>query len=385
MTARRLFLLTVVSVWWQAGCAPGCTGPGGTPDAGTGDAGVLFDSGVPDAGGPDAGPGDAGAVARLPLDFLLYSGASAPVADPCGGVGPDFNIGVMRHDGKVHGLFDAGVNGPGDELWPRLSPDRRRFVFYRSPIGKSSELCRYDVQELWLANVDGTGVRRIFSNDDKKAVAMAHGWPTTSAYQGHADWSPDNRHVVMFMGYNPLLQAIGEGELFVLDVDTLELRQLTLRVNDAGFGQTGDCSFTADGGHVVFFGCPDEVPAGCAQPQLRSVPADSVKATHTSLVYDGGGNDAYVSPDGTQVMWMEPALFVFWQIHVAPFSPGTVIQPGQRRTVEPLGGGYGNWLPDGGGIIFNNQHSLYLNRLDGSASVKISPEGTTETFRDPSP
>lgn len=357
--------------------------------------GGAVDGGAVDSGSLDGGAFDAGTItaAKLPTDALLVSGAAGPVADPCAGQGPDFNIGVMRYDGGTHWLFDGGVNGPGDELWPRLSPDRTRFVYYRAPVGKSSELCRYELQELWVANVDGTGARPAFSHDDKKRVANDAGWPLHQTYQGHADWAPDSRHLVMFMGFqppNPLFPTLpdpthGLGNLYVLDVDTGALRQVTDRKNDAGFGQSGDPSITPDGQDIIFFGCPDAMPAGCAQSQMLAVPFAANKAKSTRVVFDGGGNDVYVSRDGRHILWMSNPLLIAYQINVAPYSAGQPIDPGLIKVVEPWAGGYANWAPDSGTLVYGYQHWIYVNHLNGKPSSKLSPEGAVESFRDPSP
>ena len=327
----------------------------------------------------------------IPTNELIYSVAKKPSFNPCDGKGPDYNIERMKLDGSGRSSFGASVNSSDDEIWPRLSPDRTRFVFYRSPVGNTGEQCRYYPQELWLASSDGKQVKRIFSNDDKKKVAQRLGWDQSISLQGHADWSPDGKHIVMFLGAVPKIFGSlpdiprGNMQLFVLNVDTAELRQVTNRRNKNNLNQMGDPSSTPDGKTIIFPGCPDNQPAGCPDPQLLSVAADATNATTTNLVYDGpghGGNDPYVSPDGKKLSWIEPGL-AGTTLYVAPFTLGQPIQPNQVKAVDTAAG-YASWTADNR-LVFNNIYSLFVNNLDGKQSKKITPNNLEEAFTFPSP
>jgi Tol biopolymer transport system component len=351
-------------------------------------------------------PAGTESVTPLAEDELLFSVAENPPLNPCSDSGPDFDIEVMKNDGTGRRLLAgttgaAGasttdqVNTDSEELWPRLSPDRRRFVFYRAPTGITSELCRYEVEELWIANADGTNGRRIFSNDDKLAVAKRLGWDEATSIQGHADWAPDGRHVVMVLGHVPRLGPVplmseGETELFVLDVDTGDLRQVTRRVDSRGRGLSSDPSFAPDGKHIIFVGCPDATPS-CSDVQLRSVPADSQNAKETSLVFDGpdrAGNDVYVSPDGKSISWMEVGILEI-KLFVAPFAIGTVIDEGDVTLIDNHAG-YANWTSDSSELIYSplrlgERFSLFAQSFDGSPSQRLTPVGSSEAFMFPSP
>lgn len=349
---------------------------------------------------PTSIPPGAGSVTPLPEDQLLVSVAKDPPADPCGGKGPSLDVMRMPTKGgdpvaiDADRALDAGVNTPDDEIWARISPDRRRFVFYRTPVGKNGEHCRYFVQELWIANVDGTGVRRIFSNEQRDAVAAEQGWPAQDALQGHADWSPDGRHVVMVLGHAPSFGPIpllnqGETELFNLDVDSGALQQVTQRRDAQGRGLSSDPSYTPDGSTIVFVGCPDRQPS-CDKTQILAVPADAQKATTTSVVFDGdsGANDVYVSPDGRSISWMEPAI-LDTNLWVAPYRPGQRIRPEDRMLVDGHGG-YANWTADSSHLIYSrlwltDRFALFSNAFNDRISQRISPTGTGQVFVTPSP
>ncbi len=350
---------------------------------------------------PTSIPPGAEDVEPLADDQMLVSVADNPPLDPCGGSGPDLDVEVMGTDGanrrriSADPALDAAVNTDGEEIWARISPDRRRFVFYRAPVGKSGEHCRYFSQELWIANVDGTGVRKIFSNDQKEDVATQQGWPVDQSLQGHADWSPDGRHVVMVLGHSPSIGPIpllnqGETQLFNFEVDSGDLTQVTRRRDAQGRGLTSDPSYTPDGSTIVFVGCPDRQPS-CDDMQILAVPADADKATTTRVVFDGegrGANDVYVSPDGRSISWMEFGLLET-KLFVAPFQLGREIRDDELTLVDAHGG-YANWTADSRNLIYSrlwltDRFALFSNRFDDQPSRRISPAPTSLVFVTPSP
>lgn len=338
-------------------------------------------------------------------DEMLVPVARNPPVNPCADSGPDFDIEIMGLDGsdrrRIGEGLDEGSTGEGavntskEEMWPRLSPDRRRLVFYRAPNAKTGEICRYTVQELWMANVDGTGVRKVFSNAQKLELASRLGWPSEGSLQGHADWAPDGRHVVMVLGHAPSLGPLpllnqGETQLFVLDVDTGDLRQVTRRVDDQGRGVSSDPSWTPDGSSIIFVGCPDATPS-CDDMQILSVPSDAKEASETSVVFDApgrNGNDVYVSPDGKSISWMEVGVLET-KLFAAEFVPGREIQPEDAVLIDAHGG-YANWSADSSQLIYTrlwlgDRFAMYSNSFDGQPSERVSPPGTDEVFMTPSP
>ena len=322
----------------------------------------------------------------VPTDALMYAVAAGPL-NPCGGDGPDFDIEWASFDFSTRHRYADPVNTPADEIWPRISPDRQRFIFYRTPVGFTGETCRYSREELWIANADGTGVRPIFSNAQRDAVATSLGWPLPKVLQGHADWSPDGVHVVMFLGrYTDWLAGLEiplETQLFVLNVDSGELRQATDRRDPvSGDGISSDCSFSADGQQILFVGCPDAQVASCATGSILTIPADADKATTTTPLYDlKSSNDVYASPDGARIAWMEP---LDWPIKVAPYRTSKVYSNDEITVIEPLGGFFG-WTRDNR-IIFNGGNTkLTMNDLEGGPSYQISPLDSPEVFSYPSP
>jgi len=350
---------------------------------------------------PTSVPPGTESVVPLPRDRMLVSTAEKRGLNTCGNTGPSLDVNVMDvTGGPLLPISDdptraAAVNSGDEEIWARLSPDRRRFVFYRSPVGKWGEHCRYFDQELWIANVDGTGVRRVFSNEQKRALAVEQGWPPDDAVQGHADWSPDGRHVVMFAGHVPVFGPLpvvtdGEIQLFTLDVDAGDLRQVTRRRNTEGRGLSIDPSYTPDGSTILFVGCPDRHPV-CKVPQILSVPADSVNATRTTTVLastDKGPNDVYVSPDGRTIAWIEVGILRI-NLFAAPYQAGKEVRLEDRVLVDAHGG-YANWTADSGNLIYNrvwitDNSPLFSNGFDRFRSRRITSGPTSRVYVLPSP
>ena len=98
---------------------------------------------------------------------------------------------VMNPDGSdVKTLtHDARYNS----WWARVSPDRHHVLFYRNLKSKRQE--DYSQTALWVMAADGSGVTEL------RPVGL-DGWGS----QGHAEWSPDGKQLVMFGGphfHNP--------------------------------------------------------------------------------------------------------------------------------------------------------------------------------------
>lgn len=246
-----------------------------------------------------------------------------------------------------------------------------------------------------IATGDGTGGRKVFPNGQKGAVPPGEGWPVGQALQGHADWSPDGRHVVMVLGHAPFLGPIpllnqGETQLFNFDVDNGGLQQVTRRRDSQGRGLSSDPSYTPDGSTIIFIGCPDDQPS-CDKTKILSVPADAEKATRTSVVFDGhdsGANDVYVSPDGRSITWMEPGL-LDTNLYVGPFELGRKVDPDELALIDAHGG-YANWTADSRHLIYSrlwltDRFALFSNGFDNRVSRRISPAPTSQVFVTPSP
>lgn len=292
--------------------------------------------------------------AKVPDDFERPT-ALPPSADPL----PD---GALLFDSDRTGNFelfltDQWGNDPTqltddtawDSWWPRLSPDRRRIAFHRSPPGVHDT--DFTEVSLWMMNVDGSGLVQL-------RPPGLDGW----TQQGHVEWSPDGSRLVMFGGdkTNP--------QIFVTDATGSDPEQIT----DRG-GTNIDPSFSPDGESVIFVGCPRSV---CFPDdyELYLIPVTGGDARR--LTDDGlRDHDPYFSPDGTRIAWLtqtsEHGLHPggSWNIRIASADGSDVRLVTDDRNINSKP----EWSRDGSTIFF---HRLDVRNAEVFSVFAIAPDGT---------
>lgn len=245
-----------------------------------------------------------------------------------------------------------------DSWGGRLSPDRRRVVFHRTPAGVRDR--DYRQASLWVVDVDGRNLRRL------RAVG-ADGWQL----QGHPEWTPDGRSLVVFGGqaHNP--------QIVVLGLDGRPTRLLTLRG-----GTNLDPSVSPDGRTVAFVGCPVAV---CHPQDYEVYTVPLAGGPVTRLTFDGlRDHDPVFSPDGQRLAWLtkysDAGAAGAWDIRV-----GAADGSGARRllgddhiTSRP------EWSRDGRRLLFHRlvygrdtTFTLFSAKLDGTDLRPVRPGETS--------
>jgi TolB protein len=256
-------------------------------------------------------------------------------------------IHTMRIDGS--GLRTLTSSTSFDSWYGRISPDRTKILFYRTPVNTRPD-DEYYQTSLWMMNSDGSDQHVIHP-------AGADNW----IVQGHAEWSPDGQQLVMFGGPS-------YPQIFVTDTAGRILRQVTDRP-----GLNVDPSWSPDGRTIVFSGCPT---SSCTESdcEIYTVPASGGVATRLTN-NSRSDHDAYFSPDGQTIAWLvetDPSTHNgagAWEIYAmrADASNQRALTTDGFITSKP------EWSRDGGRILFHrypwglsDHWSIYSVRTDGS-------------------
>lgn len=236
-----------------------------------------------------------------------------------------------------------------DSWWPRLSPDRRRIAFHRSPPGVHDT--DFTKVSLWMMNVDGSDLVQL-------RPPGLDGW----TQQGHVEWSPDGTQLVMFGGSktNP--------QIFVTTITGASPRAVT----DRG-GTNIDPSFAPDGESIVFVGCPGRV---CFPDdyELYSVSVDGGAATRLTDD-DLRDHDPYYAPDGSQIAWLTQTSTDglhpggAWNIRIADPEFTEIRRVTDDRNINSKP----EWSHDGSTIYF---HRLDVRNAEVFSVFAIDVDGT---------
>ena len=211
---------------------------------------------------------------------------------------------------------------------PDWSPDGRKLAFSRCP----EDLDPNGTCRVYTVNADGTGLRQV-----------GPGCTTPSACEWDLDpaWSPDGSTIAFTHEWGPVVgtspnDQIEHSEIFLMTADGSDPRQLT-HVTDPGF--TADvraAAWSPDGKQLVF----------TVHNSRRGKPP--------------GGRTLYVvNADGTGLRRLTP-----WSLH---------------------GGDHPDWAPDGSRIVFTfvrgeNRGDLYTIRPDGTGLHRLTHSVASTTM-----
>jgi len=307
-----------------------------------------------DTAPPPCQTGFSGSPPELPTNRLVFD------SDRAGGT---HEIYAMKTDGScvVRLTNDAGYQN----WWPRVSPDRKKVLFYRAPVNKPES---YPDASLWVMNTDGTGVTQLRAQGED-------GW----VMQGHGEWSPDGSKIAMFGSAGAAL------EIFVTDANGKNPVQYTSRG-----GINTDVSWSPDGTKLLFNGCASASTCQPANYEIFSMNATPLAAA-TQITNDGLADyDAYFSPDGTRIAWLvnvDPAANVIpgtsiaigrWAIRIATVgSPASTLIDDGNINSKPA------WSLDSQTIFFHRmvpadgyRFRVFSILPNGSGLTELTPGAT---------
>ena len=289
--------------------------------------------------------------------------------------GGNHEIYVMRTDGSdpVQLTDDPQYAN----WWPRISPDRRRILFYRAAANASED---YATASLWVMNADGSNLTRL-------RAAGENGW----TLQGHTEWSPDGTRIAMFGTANAAV------EVFVTDACGQNPVQYTRRG-----GINTDVAWSPDGQQLYFNGCA--TAAGCGPTNYEIFVMDAVPDAPATQITSNtlADYDPYMSPDGTKLAWLvnvDPAANVIpglnipigrWGIAMMDVAPdGTrsnlryLIDDGNINS-KPA------WSRDSQTVFFHRmvppdyRFRVFRIDVDGSNLTDLTPDASTGSSEYPS-
>jgi Tol biopolymer transport system component len=166
-------------------------------------------------------------------DTLLYSSTES---------GP-FQVFTKRNDSLIKVISDASF----DYWWVQVSPDRQKFICYKSGIDNFFKENDYSNAELWMFNIDGTGGKLLIAKG-------ANAWRA----QGYAKWHPDGKHIVMAAELkDPADENNYRWHLFVADTAGTAPVQLSTRV-----GLFSCPAVDATGTKIAYSAFPDDITSG---------------------------------------------------------------------------------------------------------------------------
>jgi Tol biopolymer transport system component len=259
----------------------------------------------------------------------------------------NFEIYLMTPQGKlVRRLTD---DPQVDSWWARISPDRQHILFYRSP--RRVHDTNAGDNSLWVMDADGSHAIDI-------RPKATNGWRV----QGHAEWSPNGKQLVMIGG------SATNSQIYV----TSSTGQDPVDVTHHRSGSNIDPSWLPDGSGILFVGCPSFFCTSSHQEVYRLSLAPGSKPVR--LTHDGDSDyDPYASPSGKQVAWLRQTAAGHpgqWNIMMENLN-GT----DQRDlTDSPDVNSKPSWSRDGQLIYFHRL--VHGQRSYGFTIWSIRPNGT---------
>ncbi len=251
----------------------------------------------------------------------------------------DDDIYIMSADGvDVRQLTDE----PGRDYEPDSSPDGSTLVFASQRAGE-------DGAQLFLMNVDGSGVRRL-------TFSAADGVRVTDDY---AHWAPAGRRVVFQRTTIPT-EGRPDADIWMIDVETGEETRLT----DTPEDWDSTPSFAADGSSVLFESNRD------GDFDIYRLDIETMSVVQLTDEH-GIDTEAKESPDGTRIAFSSVRDGDF-ELYVMGADGGNVRPLTDNDTEDRCP----QWSPDGKRLSFYSERDgdreIYVMDADGSGAQRLT-------------
>ena len=234
-------------------------------------------------------------------------------------------------------------NFGGGASW---SPDGTKILFQSGAYEEADE-----DSEIFVMDADGSNIRQLTAND---------------RYDGGASWSPDGTKILFQSGFPfPYEEADEDSEIFVMDADGSNIRQLT--ANDRYDGEAG---WSPDGSLIIYVSTPTEFEGFENGDSFEDVNSDGSTCI---IKLNGSVVDCYSqvwirvwSPDGSRILYRgitDEEVSHVSVMNVDGSGGQDLFSDGERN--QPLG-----WSPDGSQVIISSDsdgdEEIFAVNADGS-------------------
>ena len=271
------------------------------------------------------------------------------------------NIYKSDHQGNETPII---IDNNHHDWWIRVSPDKQKIVWYKSPINVASnqEYNNYEEAELWLANSDGTNPQKIIDLSD-------YNWSA----QGVVDWSPDGTQIVMAGKDNNNFWQI-----YITDNNG----DNPVKISQDADKDYADPSWSPDGEKIVF--------SKFVGLNLEIHIMDKDGSNEVQLTNDDAyqNYDAYWSPDGKEIAFeskwsiLDCFLLGKWAIRKYSFETGLTTDVIKDDNIN----GLARWTNDSDHIYFSKtvcgEYARLARMNRNGSNVEIVLQNATFPYYD---
>lgn len=259
---------------------------------------------------------------------------------------------------RENGVYTQLTKDKKKESWrPKISPDGKKILFYRSPSGSFSNTT--EKASLWMMNLDGSEQTQLISQGE-------NGW----IEQSGANWSHDGQKIIMAVA----MEKNGPLSIIVTDNKGKNPQKLIKRA-----GYFADPSYSPDGQRIAYVAWPEDyIGTSLGHLEVFVMKADGTEETR--LTYDEfRDHDPAWSFDGKKLVFetaTRPGNIIVgkWGIRtisIAADEPKNVLFNDSVNLMA-------QWLPNGEKLIFQqvaylkNRAQLFLINDDGTNQVPVT-------------
>ena len=272
------------------------------------------------------------------LTKIVFDDTLEPTLSDTGEIVYNYEIFTMTADGT--NLQNLTNNAARDEE-PEWSPDGRQIAFVSNRVSNGNG-------SIYLMNSDGSGVQALTTNELNS--------------ESQPLWSPDGNKIA-FLGSIKVDPAPGglRLDVYVIDTDGNNLRNLTAEIGDQNFVDFFDFSWSPDGKKIVVES--DEYDPVDKSYSDNLYVIDLSSSDVKQLTFNHANENPVWSPDGSTI------AFSIGIGRPLEFNIALINEDGSNIR-ELTSGRHPLWSPSGEQLAFEHENRIYIMDADGS---KIRP------------